>query len=60
MLCKLQGLKVVLTTLISDLGYIEVKWYFLQINPKLRVLLSSPHICEPIGFRCINIVVFTF
>jgi hypothetical protein len=41
----------VLTTLISDLDYIEVKWYFLQINPKLRVLLSSPHTCEPKDLR---------
>jgi hypothetical protein len=49
----------VLTTLISDLGYIKVKWYFLQINPKLRVLLPSPHICEPNDFICLNIVVFT-
>jgi hypothetical protein len=32
----------VLTTLISDLGYIEVKWYLLQINPKLRVSLANP------------------
>jgi hypothetical protein len=52
-------LKVEAITLISDLGYIEVKWYFLQIAPKLRVSLANPHICEPKDSICFNIVVFT-
>jgi hypothetical protein len=45
--------------MISDLGYIEVKWYFLQIESKLRVSLANPYICEPYDLICFNIVVFT-
>jgi hypothetical protein len=32
----------------------------LHLSPNLRVWLVNSHICEPIGFRCLNIVVFTF
>jgi hypothetical protein len=45
----MQSSKVEPITLISDLGYIGVKWYFLQLAPKLRVWLANLPKCELLG-----------
>jgi hypothetical protein len=54
----MQSSKVEPITLISDLGYIGVKWYFLQLAPKLRVWLANLPKCEPCDFICFSIIVF--